>query len=315
MVTTIVKTNQSNSDIKKFVIEANKYDKYICESLGLKYGPNGVQCCCPIHDGDNPMGFSYCSIRKVWSCWTHRCHEKYGNNLIGLVRSINKCSFKEAIEYIQNVIKNPNYVPRMSEDIPYQEIIYPNSVLAGQNHEVQEWLDLGFSKEILGQFKVFKCTTRGRPMYGRIVVPFIDDKGRIVGFTGYKTDQIISDIKWKNSKGFRKSLYVFGLYFVPKNTTSIFLVEGPKDCIMMHQAGYTNCIALFGNSISNDQIKLLKDRGITTINILLDPDSVGIDCSKRIEKKLKLMFNQVNILKTSKDPGKLTVEELQRELS
>ena len=316
MTTTQMKMKKSNFDVKAFLEEANKYDKYICESLGLSFGPAGVQCACPVHDGDNPMGFSYCSSRKVWSCWTHRCHEKYTNNLIGLVRSINKCSFKEAIDYISKVMKNPNVIPSDTKEVmEYREIIYPDSVLDGLNFAPQEWLDLGFSREILGRFKVFKCERRGVPMYGRIVVPFIDHLGRIVGFTGYKTGDIVSDIKWKNSKGFRKSRYVFGLYFVPKEATSVYLVEGPKDFIRMHEAGYTNSVALFGNSICNDQVKLLKDRGITTINILLDPDSVGIDCSARIEKRLKILFDKVNILKTSKDPGKLTVDELRKELS
>ena len=49
------------------------------------------------HNGDNPTGFSYYFQTGNWRCWTHNCHEKYGDDFIGLIRAISGKGFKEAV--------------------------------------------------------------------------------------------------------------------------------------------------------------------------------------------------------------------------
>ena len=46
---------------------ANQYDEAILKELDLPVRRNGnVVCACPIHDGDNPHGFSYSTKHKKW---------------------------------------------------------------------------------------------------------------------------------------------------------------------------------------------------------------------------------------------------------
>ncbi len=310
-------TKKSNFDINSFLLEANKYDKHIVESLGIKYNKSGIQCPCPVHNGDNPMGFSYCPIRKIWSCWTHGCHDKYCNNLIGLVRGIRKCSFKDSINYIKNIMNSPDSIP--SESIieeEYIDVIFNDDVVKQQNNNVDIWLNSGFSQEILNRFSVFECHTRGKPMYGRIIVPFRNIDNQIVAFMGYKTDKIISTMKWKFlPKGFKKSRHLFGLNFYPDNKKSVFIVEGAKDVLRMHQAGFTNSVCICGVYLSTKQIKLLKSKNISTINLCLDPNNAGQTGAEKIIKRLSILFSKVNNIVLPNDPGKLSVSELQQRLS
>ena len=95
---------------------------------------------------------------------------------------------------------------------------------------------------------------------GRIAFPIHNERGILVGFTCRYFGQV-------NSAGL------------------VHMVEGPKDCIAMHAAGYQNTVALCGSALSDDQIELLK-RYARRVSLVLDGDEAGQNAAARIEKQL-----------------------------
>ena len=48
---------------------------------------------CPVHGGDNPSGFNVNSDAEsqwggAWFCNTQKCHEKFPNDILGLIQGI-----------------------------------------------------------------------------------------------------------------------------------------------------------------------------------------------------------------------------------
>ena len=80
----------------------------ILTRLGLDTNRYGAKCPCPVHNGDNPSGFSYSLEHRSWKCWTHHCESEYGSDIIGLIMGIQKCSFSDALGWI---VKEMNIDP------------------------------------------------------------------------------------------------------------------------------------------------------------------------------------------------------------
>ncbi|OGC64920.1 DNA primase, partial [candidate division WWE3 bacterium RIFOXYB2_FULL_41_6] len=92
---------------------------------------------------------------------------------------------------------------------------------------------------------------------GRIIFPFFESDGKIVGFTGRTV--IDQEPKYLNSPEtpvFNKSNYLYGL---DKARTAIkkqgaVFVEGQVDVISAHQAGIKNVIATTGTALTTGQL-------------------------------------------------------------
>ena len=55
-----------------------------------------VRAVCKIHGGDNTTAFRLNKELKTWVCFTHKCHEQYGNDIFSLVMALNNCKFMDA---------------------------------------------------------------------------------------------------------------------------------------------------------------------------------------------------------------------------
>ncbi|NYI49908.1 DNA primase [Macellibacteroides fermentans] len=131
---------------------------------------------------------------------------------------------------------------------------------------------------------------------GRIAFPIHNERGILVGFTCRYFGQINSVggkgipkyINSANNALYNKSRVIYGLYQAIDHILSeglVHMVEGPKDCIAMHAAGYQNTVALCGSALSDEQIELLK-RYARRVSLVLDGDEAGQNAAARIEKQL-----------------------------
>lgn len=113
----------------------------------------------------------------------------------------------------------------------------------------------------------------------RVMIPIIDMMRNVIAFGG----RALGDIgaKYKNSNNnavFDKSKTLFGINLVKQlpeqSLKNIIVTEGYMDVISMHKAGFSNCVASMGTSLTKEQAKLLKR---FTQNVLLcyDGDSAG----------------------------------------
>ena len=136
------------------------------------------------------------------------------------------------------------------------------------------WLDFG-----VGQ-SPFMVPKYWWSMRNRLVFPVRDEEGRLVGFAGRWLSGEEEKKKYVNSRTselYRKSELLYGLYEgreAIRREGSVFLVEGYKDVLAMHAAGFKHTVGLCGTILSKEHIALLK-RYATSVRVMLDADKAG----------------------------------------
>lgn len=120
---------------------------------------------------------------------------------------------------------------------------------------------------------------------GRIMFPITDHQGRVIAFTGRSLPGAESpdypQAKYINSPEtilFHKSSVLFGFDKAKSaihSEDNIILVEGQMDCIMSHQAGITNVVAISGTAATDEHMSLIK-RFTDNIVLCLDADKAGL---------------------------------------
>lgn len=150
---------------------------------------------------------------------------------------------------------------------------------------------------------------------GRIMFPIMDSSGRVVAFTGrvfgdQKNPDGSSVAKYLNSPEgelYDKSSILFGYdraKMAIRKADQAIIVEGQMDCIMSHQAGADNTIAISGTALTIPQISLIK-RLSNKIVLALDSDTAGISATLR-STRLALredMQVRVSMIPDGKDPA------------
>jgi DNA primase len=127
---------------------------------------------------------------------------------------------------------------------------------------------------------------------GRQIFPIRDDEGYLVGFAARR---LVEDgsAKYINSSlanGFNKGETLYGLYHAKSailHTGIAYIVEGYKDCIAMHAAGFSNTVGLMGTTLTDGQQQLLRKYQAKQLILLLDGDDPGRKAAEKIEKQLK----------------------------
>lgn len=131
---------------------------------------------------------------------------------------------------------------------------------------------------------------------GRVIFPIRDLQGRTVAFGGRVLPELATetDAKYVNSPEtllFNKSSMVFGLDLARLGigrAKSVLVMEGYTDCIMAHQFGFTNAVAVLGTAFGKRHLQLLK-RHADTIILVLDGDEAG---KRRTEEVLSLFVEE-----------------------
>ena len=118
----------------------------------------------------------------------------------------------------------------------------------------------------------------------RLMFPIHDLQGRVIAFGGRAMDD--HPAKYLNSPAsllFDKSRTLYGLYFARKklggDTPPVF-VEGYVDVITTHQAGFTQCVATLGTSMTEDHARMLVKYNPRVI-MCYDSDGAGIKAAMK----------------------------------
>ena len=190
---------------------------------------------------------------------------------------------------------------------------------------VNEAIKRGYKREFLT--KVGLCyekedgSVRDR-FWSRVVFPWFNISGRVVGFGGRVLDGRTKGIVQKyvnspESEIYSKRKELYGLYqaksaIVKKD--NVYMVEGYTDVLAMHQCGIENVVANSGTALSEEQIRLLR-RFTSNITLLYDGDEAGIKAIIRgIDMLLAEGMNvKVVLLPEGEDPDSLSCKmDLQR---
>jgi DNA primase len=152
--------------------------------------------------------------------------------------------------------------------------------------------------EKVGLIKLYNEKYRDS-FYNRLIFPFINSKGNVIGFGGritYKSENAPKYYNSRESEFFKKRKFLFGIDKVSKSSHA-FLVEGNMDVVSLYQAGVQNAVACCGTAFTEPQCILLKSKGIKRLTLALDSDEAGIKGSFRnskiAEKYFKIDFLNV----------------------
>jgi DNA primase len=118
---------------------------------------------------------------------------------------------------------------------------------------------------------------------GRIIFPFFDVSGKVVGFGG--RDIVGRDPKYLNTQEtlvFNKSAFLYGLdkARVDIKKEGVVFVEGPMDVIKAWQNDITNVVAASGTSLTSVQLKMVS-RYTKEITFCFDSDEAGLNSTLR----------------------------------
>ena len=328
-------TKNLTSEFKKL---ACSYDGLILEKLGFtSITPRGVMQSCPVHGGNNPAGFSYDRSRCCWSCFTHGCHQKFGNDIIGLVRALKNCSFTEAVQWMELIINDPEIsagyiVNDIVEAKPRENSSIDESFIDRLYPDFSSILDRGFNQSTLKHFQCGVSSEKSKIQHRRLMIPIRDIDGKLIGFTGRsiynKCDRTGSyHPEWSNDngayssvfskwrhypKGLNKSVELYNLNEAKRYIDRIgfvVVVEGPFDLWRLWELGVKNCVASFGCSLSREQINKLKPIA-SCIAVCFDDDKPG---SNGFEKAKILYDKDIKIEKLTlprdNDPGAISLED------
>lgn len=163
------------------------------------------------------------------------------------------------------------------------------------NLALAELSKAGYSQELLQEVDVLG-NSEGR-LYDRfrdrLMFPFYDMQGHIVGFSGRIVTPKDGTGKYVNTGEtplFTKGKHIFGLYQARKSmgkTGFAYLVEGQFDVMSLHKVGVENVIGGSGTAFTEDQVKLLL-RFTDDIIMIYDADPAGVKASlKNCELLLK----------------------------
>lgn len=158
-------------------------------------------------------------------------------------------------------------------------------------------INRGFTAQTLNDAGARYSYHHGYPL----IFPVLDN-GEFLGWQERTTDPVIEQKrKYYNNYGFSKATMLAGTYH---KRSLVIIVEGYMDMLKIKQFGITNVVAIFGWSISQEQLKKLKAQGITHVISALDNDKCGYKGTQVLKKHFKVTRWQY--LRDVKDPGDFT---------
>jgi len=314
-------------------------------NIGYYEFDNRITFPCPVHGGDNIEGACVFTdgtkSKGNWVCWTHGCEKDHGKNLIGFTKGVlekkkgRSVSFPEAIKFCldflnrklediedEQISETLHNINKMIEIMTYEREAMPvvvkrEVVLSALDIPSPYFIGRGFLPETLIEFDIGDCHNPEKQMNNRAVVPIYDFDYNYIGCVGRSLDPENKKWKWVNSKGFKTSKYLYGLWKAKEHinkTGTVILVEGQGDVWRLYESGIKNALGIFGASLGDDQLSILEEMNILNVVILTDSDEAGQKAMNNIIKKCGRRFNYFTPQISTKDIGEMTVEQIETEL-
>jgi len=313
---------------------------FLLEHLGFNISretSRELRAQCKIHGGDNTTAFRMNKDLKTWVCFTHKCHEKFGNDLVGLVRTLNGCTFTDALDYLENftgskfmskekLLKYKHAKERKdfikASGVDQQDrpsIVDPIKLKYYKPYRSSLFLEDGFKKETLDYFEIAGGYTVQEGLI-RDIIPIDDGKDTLVAYSLRDIRrEIKSDTKYKLTPGFDKDLVLYNLNRI-KNTVAtspLIIVEGFKSVWRLYELGIKNVVACMGSGITSGQANLLFTYAHSGVVLFFDNDYAGASAVTRtldlLKNKMKVyleIITEVNKEGEGLDPAELTDEQI-----
>ena len=216
------------------------------------------------------------------------------------------------------LLQNDDAKAYLAERLVSKEMVqlYGIGYAPGRGYMTKALIDQGYKEKFLISAGLTAKKENGYTydkFFDRLMFPFYNRKGEIVGFTG-------RDIHWEKGKGakysnteetciYHKGNELFGFYQAKRAISkqdNVYVVEGQFDVISMAQRGVQNIIAGSGTAFTEAQKKLI--RTITSkVTFIYDGDEAGHHAAiTQIESCVKSSFEvRCVLLADGMDPDDL----------
>lgn len=153
----------------------------------------------------------------------------------------------------------------------------------------------------------------------RIIFPICDASGQSIGFTGrvFNSEDEAKYLNTPNTLLYDKSQALYGIDKAKieiRKKDSCILVEGNIDCIMSHQSGVKNCLAVSGTALTTIHLGIIK-RFSNNLTLAFDMDLAGNNATKKgIDMAINNGFNvKVIAMNNEKDPADIILSSGEEE--
>lgn len=311
--------------------------RYLIESLGFeihKESSKEIRSNCIIHGGDNKTAFRFNKDKRTWVCFTHKCHEVYGNDIVSLIRAVMNVDFVGAVEYLQHLTgdvgdgigligakihREQDEFIRSYKNLEASSKIVNEDALSKFKFRSDSFLHDGFSNSILDCFEVGGGYTDSFG-YTRDVIPIRDDKSHLVAYSLRDTRRNNSDDDFKYIlTPFDKDFVVYNLNRAKRFSEEkpLIVVEGFKSVWRLYEYGIENAVAVMGSKITPGQADLFCQYALKGIVIMFDNDAAGVLGATQAYKELKnkidvclVFMTEVDENGKGLDPSDLSMEAI-----
>lgn len=125
---------------------------------------------------------------------------------------------------------------------------------------------------------------------GRLVFPIADPQGRVIAFGGRALGD--EQPKYLNSPEtplYQKGRTLYALHLARDGLAArrrALVVEGYVDCLMAHQHGFTETVAVLGTALTVHHLALLRRYADEAV-LFFDADRAGVEAARRVEELLE----------------------------
>lgn len=310
--------------------------RYLVESLGFKIlreTPKELRGSCIIHGGDNPTSFRFNKERLTWVCFSHKCHDVFGNDIIGLIKAVLKVEFIEAVEYLSGLAGNFDtdlaaieykrekerksfiqHSRKGNEEVFYK--VNEEYLLRYRGLRTQFFNKQGFTDDTLDVFEI-GGGYKTKDKLVREVIPIRDTSGKLVAYSLRDTRKrnVNEESKYVLTPGFDKDKVLYNLHRIIPVSGKVVVVEGFKSVWRLKQYGIDNVVAVMGSEITQGQRNLLLTHALNGITIMFDNDVAGVTGALNAHEQLKnkMDVDIVFIMETDKNGKGLDPSDLDKD--
>lgn len=284
----------THQDINNIKQSAPQIEEVIGRYVQLTRKGKSLLGLCPFHEDHHPS-LAVNPEKQYFTCFA--CGEK--GDVIHFLQKIEGVSFGEAVKKlkvengklkIKSEVKPEVKLTKPVCETEKQNLQFFSSLLpaaSGDSDLTPTWLDfeVGTSPAMVsGEWKA---------MRNRLVFPIRDEEGILVGFGARRLTEnpdVPKYINSSNSELYRKNEILYGLNIARKTIMEkqyAVLVEGYKDVLAMHAAGFRNTVALCGTALCDGHIALLK-KYTSRVLVMLDADTAGRKASEKAVSLLRM---------------------------
>lgn len=274
--------------------------RYLLENLGVSVDHETykeIRCSCPVHRGDNKTAFRFNKDTRTWVCFTHKCHEAHGNDVVGLIKAITGKDFIESVNYLKFLMGDSNEIDyieaRRKREISNFIQSYDTVVLKHKSVNEKSlnkfktlrtgyFLNKGYKSSTLDYFEVGGGWVDSQGV-AREIIPIRDHHGSLVAYSLRDIRDNIEDddFKYILTPGFDKQNCLYNLDKAQKygDTLPIIVVEGFKSVWRLYEYGIKNVVATIGAGITEGQQLLLCRYALKGIVMMSDNDKAGVEAT------------------------------------